>query len=521
MSAHPASASSSGRRRLPGLSSALVALTRRAREEAGGDPRLRVIALFAGVEALANADTGTVGSVAPQLEQALHVSTGQIGVIAAVAALAGAVGTIPVGMLTDRLHRINLLSGSILFWCAAQVASAFASSFSMLVLTRVALGAVTATSGPTIASLTGDYFPARERARIWGLILTGELVGSGVGVVVSGNLASALSWRYGFAWLALPGLLLSWGIWKLLVEPARGGQSRLEPGAEEFIDVEEAEEREAEEDQTGVVAEQELAQDVVREHHEKPHRELVLHEDPVGMPLGQAVRYVLRVRTNLVLIIANALGYLFFAGVQTFAVVLLRSRYGLSEGAATTLLLVVGIGALVGVVLGGNIADRLLRSGRQTARVAVGAVCYMAAAVIFLPALLSPVLLVSMPLFVLAAGALAAPDPPLNAARLDIMHPRLWGRAEGVRTFLFMTAFAVGPLMFGFISQALGGPSGAAAHGGAIHQGSGMAYAFLIMLVPLAAAGISLLWARRTYPRDVATAAASIAETCEPVAAGK
>jgi predicted MFS family arabinose efflux permease len=485
---------------------------RRAQERAGGNIRLRVIVLFAAVEALANADTGTVGSVAPQLEHSLGVTTGQVGIIAAVAALAGAVGTIPAGMLTDRLNRVRLLSLSILLWCAAQLAGALSGSFLMLVLTRVALGAVTATAGPTIASLTGDYFPPQERARIWGLILTGELIGSGVGVMASGNLASALSWRYGFGWLAVPGLLLAVSIWTLLVEPARGGPSRLAPGAQSFVEEDAGSTQTAATGSGNMVLEeeQELAQDVVRRHHEQPHQELVLDEDPVGMPLAQAVRYVLRVRTNVVLIVSNALGYLFFAGVQTFAVVLLRSRYGLSEGAATSLLLVIGVGALVGVVVAGQVADRLLKRGRQSARVLVPAICYVVAAAVFLPALLSSVLIISMPLFVLAAAFLAAPDPPLNAARLDIMHPRLWGRAEGVRTFLFMSAFALGPLLFGFISQALGGPTAGSANGGRVVQSSAMAYAFLIMLVPLAIGGITLFRARRTYPRDVATAAASL-----------
>jgi predicted MFS family arabinose efflux permease len=501
--------------RLPGLR-ATSRVLRRAREGAGGSIRFRVIFLFAAVEALANADTGTVGSVAPQLEHSLQVTTGEIGIIAAVAAAAGAVGTIPAGMLTDRFHRVRLLSLSIILWCAAQVGGALSGSFLMLVLTRVGLGAVTATAGPTIASLTGDYFPTRERARIWGLILTGELVGSGLGVGVSGNLASILSWRYGFGWLAVPGILLSAGIWFLLVEPARGGRTRLEPGATEFAtdSPPHAENGEEEDGDDMLQEEQELAQDVVREHHESPHPDLVLHEDPVRMPVWQAVRYVLRVRTNVVLILANALGYLFFAGVQTFAVVLLRSRYGLSEGASTSMLLIIGIGALIGVVGAGQVADRLLAGGRESARVVVPAVCYIVAAIVFLPGLLSATLFISMPLFVIAGGFLAAPDPPLNAARLDIMHPRLWGRAEGVRTFLYMSAFAVGPLIFGFISQALGGPSaGAANASGNVTHTNAMAYAFLIMLVPLAVSGIILLRARRTYPRDVATAAASLEAT--------
>jgi MFS family permease len=490
----------------------------RAREATGGPARLRVVVLFASVEALASADQGTVGAVAPQLEHALRISNGQIGMVAAVAALAGAIGTLPVGLLTDRIHRVGLLAGSIVLWSAAMVGSALAPSFPMLLLTRLALGAVTATSGPTIASLTGDFFPPTERAKMWGLILSGEIVGSGVGLVGSGDLASALSWRYGFGWLAIPGLALALAIRKLLAEPARGGQSRLEPGARELIPADQAEQRAGRNSGSNAAGrmlgeEQELAQKAVREHGKTPHRDQVLHSDPIDMPLWSAVRYVLRIRTNAVMIVASSLGYLFFAGVQTFAVLLLRSRYALGQSAATSLLVIVGLGALAGVVVGGRIADRWLRKGRLGARVFVGALGYLAAPALFAPALLSPVLVVSMPLFVIGAASLAAPDPALNAARLDVMHPRLWGRAEGVRTVLRMLALALGPLIFGFLSGALGGPANSTGVGGSVKHTSALAYTFLIMLVPVVVGGIILLRARWTYPRDVATAMAPIEAT--------
>ena len=496
---------------------AIAGATRQAERDIGGSARLRVIALFAGVLMLNSADQATVGAVATELERSMHISNTELGLIAAVAALAGAIATIPVGMLTDRVHRINLLAGSIVLWSVAMLASAFAPSFSALVATRVALGAVTATGGPTLASLTGDFFPARERAKVWGMILTGQLLGSGIGVAVSGNLAGALSWRWGFGWLAIPGLTLAVAVWKLLVEPARGGQSRLEPGAEELISAEEVEEEsEAQDGAETPDGDQELAQKVVREQRHEPHNHLVLHEDPVDMPLWKAVRYVLRVRTNVIVIVTTSLGFVFFAGIQTFAVLLMRSRYHMGQSAASSIIILVGAGALVGVLVSGRIADRLLSRGRPSARVVVGAVGYIGAAVAFLPGLLCPIFIVSLPLFVIAGALLASPDAPLNAARLDIMHPRLWGRAEGVRTVLQMTAFAVAPLIFGFISGELGGPhtsGGSAAVSDA--NGNALAYTFLIMLVPLVIAGLALLWARRTYPCDVATAAASIDATCD------
>ena len=502
----------------------LAHVTRRAEREVGGPVRLRVVALFAGVYALSSADLGTVGSVAPQLERSLHISNFQIGLIAAVAAFAGALGTIPAGVLTDRLDRTNLLAGSIVLWSVAQLAGACSPSFGILIATRLALGAVTATAGPAVASLTGDYFPAAERARMLGLILTGELIGAGIGIVVSGDLGSALSWRYGFGWLAVPGLALAWAIRRLLVEPGRAGQSQLDPGAEHFVAARRARadgRQRARPTQAGAAgpqtdpppAEQQTVRDLARRQHVRPDPDLILDCDPAAMALGSAIRYVLRIRTNVVLIVSTALAYVFFAGVQTFAVLLLRSRFGISEEVATLLLLVIGAGALAGLVVAGHMADRWLARGRLNARVVVGAGAYIAAAALFVPALLSGSLIIAVPLFTLGAAGLAGPDSVLNAARLDIMHPHLWGRAEGVRTVPYMLAFAVAPLLFGGISDSLGGSdAGAAAAGNAVvshANGVALADTFLIMLIPVAIAGASLLWAVRTYPRDVATAAAA------------
>ena len=132
----------------------------------GGPARARVIALFGGVLALQGADMATVGAVAPQLEHALHIGNTKIGLLSSVSLLVGAVFTIPVGLLVDRTKRIPILCLSILLWSIASLLGAFAGSYSDLLLSRLLLGAVTASAGPAIASLTGDYFPARERGRV-------------------------------------------------------------------------------------------------------------------------------------------------------------------------------------------------------------------------------------------------------------------------------------------------------------------------------------------------------------------
>jgi hypothetical protein len=112
---------------------------------------------------------------------------------------------------------------------------------------------------------------------------------------------------------------------------------------------------------------------------------------------------------------------------------------------------------------------------------------------------------VALPLLVVGAGILSAANPAQDAARLDIMHPRLWGRSESVRSLARTALEAVAPLLFGFSSERLLGA-----------DGPGLQAAFLIFLIALSAAGAVGLLALRSYPRDVATAQASI----DRVAAG-
>jgi predicted MFS family arabinose efflux permease len=490
----------------------------------GGPARGRVVLTLAAVLGLSGADTGTISATTGNLEQAFHVGNTQIGVLLSVVALVGAAFTIPVGVLTDRMRRTWLLGGSIAAWAVATALSGAAGSYLWLLLARVALGAVTATTGPTVASLTGDFFPAADRGKMYGLILGGDLVGSGIGYVVSGDISSITSWRVAFWWLVLPSLALAWLVWRL-PEPARGGYSRIEAGAEDIRDEREARPAKpgTEPDEAAGTAagpdgpgQDGLAEQALTGTDVRPQQELILHTDPVDRPVWWAVRYVLRVRTNVVLIVASALGYFFFAGLRTFAIIFATGHYGISKPTATTLVIIIGAGALAGVYAGGRIADRLLRRGHIRARVAVPAVCLLALTPVLAPAIATTSVAVALPLLILGAFLLGAPNPPLDAARLDIMHPRLWGRAEAVRTVLRSLGEAAAPTLFGYVSQyVFGGPgsasgSGTGAAGAAAGHGTGLEYTFLVFLVPLLIAGLLGLTALRTYPRDVATASASV-----------
>jgi MFS family permease len=486
----------------------------------GGPARARVIGLFGGVLALSSAQIATVGAVAPQLERALHIGNTKIGLLNSVALLIGAAAVVPVGLLVDRVRRIPMLAMSMILWSVTTVLGAFAPSYSTLLLSRVGLGAVAATAGPAIASLTGDYFPARERGRVYGYILSGEIAGTAVGFIVSGTLASAFSWRVAFFVLAIPGFFLARSLWRTVPEPLRGGQSRLEPGALDLTTTTtRTETRDPAEDifpaEEGA-ADVDLAQEAASRRGVRPDPELILDRDPDAMTLPEAVRYILRVPTNILLIISSSLGYFFFAGLQTFALVFVRGHYHASQGTATLVLGLLVLGALLGTLVSGPISDLLTRRGHFEARVWVPAVCYLAATAVLIPGLLGGTLGSAVWFDVAGAALISAANPPLDAARLDIMPSGLWGRAESTRTLLRSMAQALAPLLFGAVADLIAGFSPPQApigththHAVSSATGAGLQASFMIMLITLAAAGIFLLRARHTYPTDVATAAAS------------
>jgi MFS family permease len=448
----------------------------------GGAERTRVVVLLASVLALSSADATTVGASATQLRHSLGISNTDIGLLVSVTSVVAALATLPFGWLADWVRRTWLLGGAIVLWGAAMIWSATVPSFGQLLLARVFLGAVTAVAGPVVASLVGDYFPAGERGRIYGFILAGELLGAGIGFGVTGDIA-ALSWRAAFVILSLPAFVLAWFVLRL-PEPERGGTRTLTADGRPADDP----------------AQPTDAQRQARARGVEPDPELVLEGDPHRLGPIAAIRYILRIETNVVLIAASACGYFFLAGVQTFGVEFVTKQYGISQALANLLLLGVGAGAILGVLGGGTIGDRLLRRGYLNGRIMISAIVATASVALFVPALLTRSALTALPYLTFAALALSAQNPPLDAARLDVMVPLLWGRAEAVRTFLRTLAMALAPLLFGAVSDHVFG-------GGR----SGLQWAFVLMLVPLAGSALFLFRGLGTYPRDVATAAASAA----------
>lgn len=448
----------------------------------------RTLTLLALVLVLDYADRTLVGALGPTLKSTFGINNFQLGLLAAAFSFVGAGASIPFGMLTDRVSRTMLLALSLVLWCVALGFVGAAISFGMLFGARIFLGAVSATSGPTTPSLIGDLVPASERGEALGFITGGQLVGGGIGLLLPVIITAFTSWRWAFWLLAIAGATLAIAFWRI-GEPERTGSTG--PADPPVADPDHGNRRE-EGPQGG------KEEEIVEERRVEPSARAILTRPPAELSYLDVVGYVIRVRTDLIVLTARSIGDFFFQGIATFAVVFATGWYGISQSGADLAIMVVGVGALVGVLVIGRIADAVLRHGNLNGRLWIGGIGYVLATFAAYPAFLTHSLPVALAFFALAGFFLAGVGPALDAVRIDVLVPEMRGRAEAIRQVMRTVAEGGAPIAIGLLAGALSSESA-----------TGLQRAFLITLPLLAVNGLVMLVALRTYQPDIAAAVAS------------
>ena len=277
-----------------------------------------------------------------------------------------------------------------MLWSIASLLSAFAGSYSTLLVTRLILGAVIATAGPAIASLTGDYFPASERGRIYAYILGGEIAGTAVGLhrLRHGRERDRLARRLRAA--RDPGLLPGAGA---VPHGARAAARRSEPpraGVADLVQAAAEARANAHADWLGHGPEDAREPDDLARAGgasgwvRGPTRRWSSTRTRAAQ-LVDSVRYILSIPTNVLMIISSSLGYFFFSGLSTFALLFVRGHYHVGQADVRA-----GAGAAgrrgAGRHAGQRPAHRRAGPARAPeARVWVPALCYLGAAALLIP----------------------------------------------------------------------------------------------------------------------------------------
>jgi len=174
-------------------------------------------------------DRQIIGILAVPIKADLGLSDTELGLMGGLAFALFYTGLgIPVAMLADRFSRTWIMTIALTVWSAMTAASGLAMNFGQLFAARLGVGIGEAGGVAPAYSLIADFFPHHQRARALSIYSFGIPIGSAIGIVFGGVIASMLDWRVAFFIVGLAGIVLA-PIFRLTIkEPPRGRFDHLQ-----------------------------------------------------------------------------------------------------------------------------------------------------------------------------------------------------------------------------------------------------------------------------------------------------
>lgn len=282
-------------------------------------------------------DLVVYGSTVPSIlkYEGWNLSTAQAGLIGSLALVGMLIGTLSVGILTDRLGRRRIMLASVAWFSVCMLLTAFAPSAeafgALRFLTGLGLGGVV----PTCIALTVE-FARKERRQIANAVMfSGYSVGGVAASLLAINLLQHIDFRWMYAIGALPLITLLPVAWKTMPESvaylARKGRT---------------EEASATADRYGLI-----------------YADIVSSDDAkAGSTSNNSSLKTIFTRkwlfSTILFALANFCGLLLVYGLNTWLPQIMRQA-GFNLGDALTFLLVLNAGAIVGSISASALADRI------------------------------------------------------------------------------------------------------------------------------------------------------------------
>ncbi|MDX1571240.1 MAG: MFS transporter [Xanthomonadales bacterium] len=352
-------------------------------------------------------DRQIVGILAVPIKADLGLSDTELGLMGGLAFALFYTGLgIPIAMLADRFSRTWIMTGALTIWSAMTAVCGLAQNFWHLFVARLGVGVGEAGGVAPAYSLISDYFPSDQRARALSIYSFGIPIGSALGIVFGGLIASMVDWRWAFFVVGIAGILLA-PIFRMTVkEPERGRFDA--PSLRGHASV----------------------GDIVRMLARKPSFWV--------MSLGASA--------------SSMMGYgLFFwipsFMVRSFQITLLEAS--LYYGA------VLLVGGLAGIWLGGWAADRFGRT-RRAAYALIPAIAFIVTVPFYVITLLTPTLPLAVAAMIIPTAMSLVWLGPVISAMQHLVSPNM--RATASAVFLFINnliGIGLGTVVIGALSDAL------------------------------------------------------------------
>jgi branched-chain amino acid transport system ATP-binding protein len=361
----------------------------------------------------------------------------------------GLVLALPFGYLADRVSRVRMVQVGAAVGAASTVAQSMAPNVSALVSTAVTGGVGAAVTQPAGYPLFTDWYPAETRARVFTFFAGSAALGGVLGPIVAGHVATWWGWRQ--AVLLLGALsCLSALLTLFLREPKRGYLDRLASGA--------------------------------------PPEDAAREQAPLS--LAEGVRAAFSIVSFRRVCFASPFLYVAGAGLPVFTIVYFARTFQLDAGQRGDILTISATFGLLGLVLSGPLADRLLAvsPGRLVTLLGLAVLLQCVFLVVFA---VSPWLWLSVAA-TWPQGFIGALLGPASAVLLSLVVP---ARVRGLGLQMAAPFNLLGVIMLGALATHVSG-----AH---------IRHAFLLLVPFVVIGGIIVLSAASGVDRDIRAARAA------------
>jgi MFS transporter, Spinster family, sphingosine-1-phosphate transporter len=190
--------------------------------------QIRLLAVLALINFVNFAARQVIVPLIPLLRDSLHVTDSELGSLQTFLLVVLAAGSIPFGFFADRVSRKAIIAIGIVFWSVATLAGGLAGTFTFFLVARAVVGLGEAAYAPAAQSMISGAFPQERRAVAQAIFATGMLLGGAAGHVLGGVIGPKYGWQTALFLVAvagiIPGIALFW-----IEEPPRGPRTDVVP----------------------------------------------------------------------------------------------------------------------------------------------------------------------------------------------------------------------------------------------------------------------------------------------------
>jgi MFS transporter, ACS family, glucarate transporter len=175
--------------------------------------RFVLVAWLCGLAGVLYLDRICMSQAVKPIRDQLELSNTQVSYVAMAFTLAYGLFEIPTGRLGDRIGARAVLTRIVIWWSVFTMLTGAAFGFVSLLIIRFLFGAGEAGAYPNAARVISRWFPAGERGRVQGVMLTAAQLGAVTAPYLAAVLIEHAGWRWAFVVFGLVGIVWAAGFW--------------------------------------------------------------------------------------------------------------------------------------------------------------------------------------------------------------------------------------------------------------------------------------------------------------------